>query len=386
MEEQDQSWTLTAVHQARMWSFDKDLRQTAYILTRKVDPFHHRRAHGVLEVRWDDRTWVTAVALPKWINSYHCLGLLKNVCGPMLDHCCAMWCDGTQLGEELTECNIGSFLQVHIKTELSDLVRLDLQAALQRSIYTMHLPVKRLRDNEVMMQVFVPHGVTCFSGTTFACLSKGETWREVLLEAGKRAYPRRKPESLIFYKVHSAIEEVSSLHDPVTKHFVLADTEEQMSTRAVVFAVFTTRYEFIGACHWTRVTQLGDITDLCGEDHGWVVYHNNHRLQHHKVSVSNGDFFACYERCDGSLPRWGDFPSSGAPQATVPARAFSSLGVTSGPVEPTLVVADGVDITQSDSSLTFEQTRDPMLLIGQNRRTQLQKETREVHFDLRSFQ
>ena len=123
------------------------------MLTRKGDPFHLQRPHGVLEVSWRHRYWVTAVALPKWINYYYCLGLLKNACGPILDRCCAMWCDDTRLREELIERNIGSFVQVHIETPFSDLVRIDLQAALQRSIDTLHLPVKRLQDNEVMMKV-----------------------------------------------------------------------------------------------------------------------------------------------------------------------------------------------------------------------------------------
>ena len=37
--------------------------------------------------------------------------------------------------------------------------------------------------------------------------------------------------------------QVSSLHDPITKHFILADSQEQECTRTVVFAVFTSRYE-----------------------------------------------------------------------------------------------------------------------------------------------
>ena len=69
--------------------------------------------------------------------------------------------------------------------------------------------------------------------------------------------------------VHSALEEVSSLHDRITKHFILADSEEQECTRTVVFAVFTSSYEFFGACHWTQVTQVWDILDLCGGDKGW---------------------------------------------------------------------------------------------------------------------
>eukprot|EP00434_Breviolum_minutum_P045124 symbB.v1.2.040389.t1/scaffold7189.1/size25065/2 len=192
-----------------------------------------QRPHGVLEVSWGHRYWITAIALPKWINTYHCVGLLKNACGPMLSQCCAMWCDDNRLREELVECHIGSLVQVHIETFFSDLVRIDLQAALQRSIDTLHLPVKRLQDN----QVFVPHGVTCFSGTTFVCISQFENWQAVLIAAGKRAYPGRNPDTMIFHRVDSAFEEVSSLHDPITKHFILADSEEQERTRTVVFAV-----------------------------------------------------------------------------------------------------------------------------------------------------
>ena len=49
---------------------------------------------------------------------------------------------------------------------------------------------------------------------------------------------------------------MSSLHDPVTKHFILADSEEQECTRTVVFAVFTARYEFTG--HWSLSLDTGD--------------------------------------------------------------------------------------------------------------------------------
>ena len=53
----------------------------------------------------------------------------------MLASSCTMWCDDIRLSEELIECHIGSFVQVHIETLFSDLVRIDLQAALQRSIH-----------------------------------------------------------------------------------------------------------------------------------------------------------------------------------------------------------------------------------------------------------
>ena len=139
------------------------------------------------------------------------------------------------------------------------------------------------------MKVFVPHGVTCFSGTTFVCISQFENWQAVLIAAGKRAYPGRNPDTMIYHTFHSAFEEVSSLHDPITKHFILADLEEQECARTVVFAVFTSSYEFFGACHWTQVTQVWDILDLCGGEKGWVVYHNNQRLRHHKVPVHHGN-------------------------------------------------------------------------------------------------
>ena len=35
--------------------------------------------------------------------------------------------------------------------------------------------------------------------------------------------------TMIFHRVHSAIEEVSSLHDPLTKHFILAVHEQLCS-------------------------------------------------------------------------------------------------------------------------------------------------------------
>ena len=255
---------------------------------------------------------------------------------------------------------------MHIETVFSDLVRIDLQAALQRSIDTLHLPVKRLQDNQVMMKVFVPHGVTCFSGTTFVCISQFEDWQAVLIAAGKRAYPGRNPDTMIYHRVHSAFEEVSSLHDPITKHFILADSEEQECTRTVVFAVFTSCYEFFGACHWTQVTQVWDIFDLCGGDKGWVVYHNNQRLRNHKVPVHHGDFFACYERSDSNTPFQADRPMTDIAQgwianAPAPVHSEAAGSTMSAPSVP-----DAADNARHDGTPTFEQTGDPLLLIGRD--------------------
>ena len=190
-----------------------------------------------------------SIALPKWINNYHCLGLFAQVCGPMLTPSCAMWCDDTRLCEELIECHIGSFVQVHIESLFSDLVRIDLQAALQRAFHTLHLPRTSLPDDLVKMKIFVPMGVTCFSGATFECTSPFENWQAVLMAEGRRVYPGRNPDTMIFHRVHKAIEEVCSVFDPAIKHFILADSEEQERTRTVVFAIFTSRFEFFGACH-----------------------------------------------------------------------------------------------------------------------------------------
>ena len=68
---------LTAVNRARTWSPNKDLLHPVYVLTRKGDPFHLQRPHGVMELSWGHRYWITAIALPKWINNYHCVGSLN---------------------------------------------------------------------------------------------------------------------------------------------------------------------------------------------------------------------------------------------------------------------------------------------------------------------
>ena len=153
---------------------------------------------------------------------------------------------------------------MHIRATCSDLVRIDLQAALQRSIHTLHLPGAPLQDDLVQMKVFIPQGVSCFSGATFDCTSTFENWQQVLKEEGQRVCPGRNPDTMIFHRVNIAIEEVCPCFEPAVKHFILADTAEQEQTRTVVFAIFTSRFEFFGACHWTPTTRVWDILDLCG--------------------------------------------------------------------------------------------------------------------------
>ena len=336
LDERDPSWMLSPVNSARKWSSTNDFNSPAYVLTRKGNPFHILRPHGVLEVVWGHRQWTAAIALPKLINNYHCLGLFAQVCGPILTSACAMWCDNTRLNEELIECQIGSFVQVHIKAHCNDLIRIDLQAALQRSIHTLHLPVNIPHDDLVKMTVFVPQGVTCFSGATFDCTSSFENWQKALIEEGCRVFPGKNPDTMVFHRVHKSIEEVCPVFEPAVKHFILADSEEQEHTRIVVFAIFTARFEFLGACHWTPVTQVWDVLDLCGGERGWIIYHNNQRLQHLKVMVHQGDFFACYERCDGNPQLQADRPGTDVTQGwvanapvPVPSEAAGSTTFTS---------------------------------------------------------
>ena len=384
LEEHDQSWRLSPVNSACTWSSTNELSSPAYVLTRKGNPFHFLRPHGVLEVVWGHRQWTTAIALPKLINNYHCLGLFAQVCGPMLTPSCAIWCDNIRLSEELIECSIGSFVQIHIKAICSDLVRIDLQAALQRSIHTLHLPGKSLHDDLVKMKVLVPQGVTCFSGATFECTSSFENWQTVLIEEGRRIYPGRNPDTMIFYRVHKAIEEVCPIFEPAVKHFVLADSEEQEQTRTVVFAIFTSRFEFFGACHWTPVTRVWDILDLCGGERGWVIYHNNQRLRH-RVSVHQVDFFACYERCDCTPLLLADQPTTDFAQGwgATPPFPIPSHAAGSAPSVPT--VGATTDSARNDASPSFENTGDPLLLIGRRGGRRCQDD-RVVSFDLDSFQ
>ena len=373
LEEHDQSWMLSPVNSACTWSSTNDFSSPVYVLTRKGNPFHLLRPHGVLEVVWGHRQWTTAIALPKWINNYHCLGLFAQVCGPMLTSSCAIWCDNTRLSEELIECHIGSFVQVHIKALCSDLVRIDLQAA-----HTLH-------DDLVKMKVFVPQGVTCFSGATFDCTSSFENWQTVLMEEGRRVYPGRNPDTMIFHKVHKAIEEVCPIFEPAVKHFILADSEEQEHTRTVVFAIFTSRFEFFGASHWTPVTQVWDILDLCGGERGWVIYHNNQRLRHQKVSV--------HQFTRGiSLPVMSDvtappfywriarlliLPRGGG---LLPLCQYLVMRQDLPPLCP-----DTTGSARNDASPTFENTGDPLLLIGR-RGGRRRRDDRMVSFDVDSFQ
>ena len=53
IEEHNQSWRLSPVNAACTWSTTDVLSSPAYVLTRKGNPFHSLRPHGVLEVVWE---------------------------------------------------------------------------------------------------------------------------------------------------------------------------------------------------------------------------------------------------------------------------------------------------------------------------------------------
>ena len=63
IEEHDQSWMLTPVNNACTWSLSNDFSYPVYVLTRKGNPFHLLRPHGVLEV----------VMGPSAVGNCHCL-------------------------------------------------------------------------------------------------------------------------------------------------------------------------------------------------------------------------------------------------------------------------------------------------------------------------
>ena len=42
----------------------------------------------------------------------------------------------------------------------------------------------------------------------------------VLKEEGRRVYPGRNPDTMIFHRVHMAIEEVCPSFEPAVKHFI----------------------------------------------------------------------------------------------------------------------------------------------------------------------
>ena len=96
------------------------------------------------------------------------------------------------------------------------------------------------------------------------------------------------------------------------------------------------------------------------------MYHNNQRLRNHKVPVHHGDFFACYERSDSNTPFQADLPMTDIAQgwianAPAPVHSEAAGSTMSAPSVP-----DAADNARHDGTPTFEQTGDPLLLIGRD--------------------
>ena len=120
---------------------------------------------------------------------------------------------------------------------------------------------------------------------------------------------------------------------------------------------------------------MWNILDLCGGDHGWIIYHNNRRLSYRNVEVNQGDFFACNERSNSNSVFMDKelFPSGD--QEWIANRSSTVL----------FSAGDATDDTFEETSPTFESTGDPLLLIGR-RSAQRRQDDRVVTFDIDLFQ
>ena len=102
------------------------------------------------------------------------------------------------------------------------------------------------------------------------------------------------------------------------------------------------------------------------------------------MPVHHGDFFACYERSDSNTPFQADRPETDIAQGWVANAPTSVHSEAAGSTTLAPSVADAADNARDDGSPTFEQTGDPLLLIGRDSRRR--QGDRVVFFDLRSFQ
>ena len=95
-----------------------------------------------------------------------------------------------------------------------------------------------------------------------------------------------------------------------------------------------------------------------------MVYHNNQRLGHYQVSVHHGDVFACYERNNFNTPSQADRVGH---DAAIERIAQPPAPEPSEAVEPSAPERSYLEAVGDDSQMdtaTFEQTGDPLLLIG----------------------
>ena len=101
--------------------------------------------------------------------------------------------------------------------------------------------------------------------------------------------------------------------------------------------------------------------------------------------VHQGDFFACYERCDGNPQLQADRPGTEVTQGWVADAPVPVPSDAAGSTTFPSSVADAADSAPTNASPTFENTRDPLLLIGR-RGGRRRRDDRCVSFHLGDFQ
>ena len=158
------TWRLAMVHPSRKQAREPELCQPTYIIIPAALPVLRRRPHCLVEVVWGHQSWIAAIAMPRWVNVYSCYALLRGLCGPVLEHSCDAWLNEVRMTTELAECQNGSFFHFIIDWRISDCIVDDLQSALTCRLYVAHLPVQCLNDDQRLISVFVPQGLTCYTG------------------------------------------------------------------------------------------------------------------------------------------------------------------------------------------------------------------------------
>ena len=269
-----------------------------YIITLPASPSLRRRPHCLVEVVWGQCSWLTAIAMPRWVNIYSCHALLHCICGPVLESGCKAFLNGFLMTAELVECQTGSFFHINISWwQVSDFIVEDVENAITCRLYTAHLAVQCLTENQRLMSVFVPQGLTCYTSSFFSCIADSKHWESTLFATGRIAFPGMEADKLQFFPVHSSFEEQAKQLDTHQRHFIMVDSDQvDGDRRCIVVAIFTPAYQWIGACFWPATTTRWELLDLVCRGKHWHAYQNCQCLTKQKTQVSNGDSFSLYEQ------------------------------------------------------------------------------------------
>ena len=155
----------------------------------------------------------------------------------------------------------------------------------------------------VKMKIFVPQGVTCFSGTTFDLYLSVRELAGCVDGRRPTSLSWQKSRHMIFHRVHKAIEEVSPIFDPATSISFLLTLMNRNAHEQLFFAVFTSRFEFFGGmsldpCH----PGVGHIGLVWRRERVGYLPQQPAAPTSQGFGFIRGDFFACYERCDSCRP------------------------------------------------------------------------------------